>query len=59
DLASFTGRNGHRITEPGTLELRFATSSTRPRLTARVTLTGPQRHVDHTRRLHAVLTPDA
>ncbi|MFE0185721.1 glycoside hydrolase family 3 C-terminal domain-containing protein, partial [Streptomyces olivaceus] len=53
DLASFTGRDGQRITEPGTLELRFATSSTQPRLTARVTLTGPQRHVDHTRHLHA------
>ncbi|MGW5622488.1 beta-xylosidase/alpha-l-arabinosidase [Streptomyces olivaceus] len=59
DLAAFTGRDGQRIIEPGTLELRFATSSTQPRLTARVTLTGPQRHVDHTRRLHAVLTPDA
>ncbi|MCC2266746.1 glycoside hydrolase family 3 C-terminal domain-containing protein [Streptomyces sp. CT1-17] len=59
DLAAFTGRDGQRIIEPGTLELRFATSSTQPRLTARVTLTGPQRHVDHTRRLHAVLAPDA
>ncbi|MFB7653700.1 MULTISPECIES: beta-glucosidase [unclassified Streptomyces] len=54
DLASFTGRDGHRIVEPGALELRFAASSTAPPLTATVTLTGRQRRVDHTRRLHAV-----
>ncbi|CAM5372049.1 Beta-xylosidase OS=Streptomyces griseomycini OX=66895 GN=FHS37_002553 PE=3 SV=1 [Streptomyces griseomycini] len=53
DLASFTGRDGRRVVEPGELELRLAASSTDPRLTATVTLTGPQRHVDHTRRLHA------
>ncbi|MFD8012411.1 beta-glucosidase [Streptomyces sp. NPDC058955] len=53
DLASFTGRAGTRIVEPGGLELRFAASSTDPRLTARVTLTGPVRQVDHRRRLHA------
>ncbi|MEV5015632.1 glycoside hydrolase family 3 N-terminal domain-containing protein [Streptomyces sp. NPDC053780] len=54
DLASFTGRDGHRIVEPGALELRFAASSTAPPLTATVTVTGPPRRVDHTRRLHAV-----
>ncbi|MFE2048345.1 beta-glucosidase [Streptomyces sp. NPDC059459] len=54
DLASFTGRDGRRVVEPGGLELRLAASSTDPRLTATVTLTGPERHVDHTRRLHAV-----
>ncbi|WP_338499053.1 glycoside hydrolase family 3 N-terminal domain-containing protein [Streptomyces sp. SJL17-4] len=53
DLASFTGRTGQRIVEPGALELRFSASSTEPRLTARVTLTGPVRQVDHHRRLHA------
>lgn len=53
DLASFTGRAGKRVVEPGELELRFAASSTEPRLTARVTLTGPVRRVDHHRRLHA------
>ncbi|MFE0802180.1 glycoside hydrolase family 3 N-terminal domain-containing protein [Streptomyces sp. NPDC058812] len=53
DLASFTGRDGRRLVEPGDLELRFAASSTEPLLTATVTLTGPVRHVDHTRRLHA------
>ncbi|QNE79093.1 glycosyl hydrolase [Streptomyces finlayi] len=52
DLASFTGRDGHRIVEPGDLELRLSASSTDARLTARVTLTGPVRTVDHTRRLH-------
>ncbi|MEW2264437.1 beta-glucosidase [Streptomyces sp. NPDC047853] len=54
DLASFTGRDGRRVVEPGGLELRLAASSTDPRLTATVTLTGSERHVDHTRRLHAV-----
>ncbi|MFG1877329.1 glycoside hydrolase family 3 N-terminal domain-containing protein [Sphaerisporangium sp. NPDC049003] len=53
DLASFTGREGRRIVEPGELELRLSASSTDPRLAATVTLTGPVRHVDHTRRLHA------
>ncbi|GHF11691.1 hypothetical protein GCM10014715_79240 [Streptomyces spiralis] len=41
DLASFTGRDGRRVVEPGELELRLAASSTNPRLTATVTLTGP------------------
>ncbi|MER5204125.1 glycoside hydrolase family 3 N-terminal domain-containing protein [Streptomyces sp. NPDC002825] len=53
DLASFTGRAGTRVVEPGALELLFSTSSTDPRLTARVTLTGPVRPLDHRRRLHA------
>ncbi|WP_240981657.1 MULTISPECIES: glycoside hydrolase family 3 N-terminal domain-containing protein [unclassified Streptomyces] len=53
DLASFTGRDGTRRVEPGSLELRFAASSTEPRLTAHVMLTGPVRPVDHHRRLHA------
>ncbi|MDX2562874.1 glycoside hydrolase family 3 N-terminal domain-containing protein [Streptomyces sp. TX20-6-3] len=53
DLAAFTGRTGKRVVEPGELELRFSASSTEPRLTARVTLTGPVRQVDHHRRLHA------
>ncbi len=53
DLASFTGRDGHRIVEPGELELRLAASSTDVRHAARVRLTGPVRPVDHRRRLHA------
>lgn len=56
DLAAFTGRDGQRIVEPGALELRLAASSTDTRLTATVTLTGPVREVDHTRRLHAEFT---
>ncbi|WP_233518069.1 beta-xylosidase/alpha-l-arabinosidase [Streptomyces corynorhini] len=56
DLASFTGRAGHRVVEPGALELRLAASSEDVRLTAAVTLTGPVRQVDHTRRLHARFT---
>ncbi|MET9518021.1 glycoside hydrolase family 3 N-terminal domain-containing protein [Streptomyces sp. NPDC002994] len=53
DVASFTGREGRRLVEPGELELRFSASSTDPRLTARAMLTGPVREVDHHRRLHA------
>ncbi|MFJ9038664.1 beta-glucosidase [Streptomyces sp. NPDC102406] len=58
DLASFTGRAGRRIVEPGELELRLSASSTRPLLTARVTLTGAVREVDHRRRLHARLVTE-
>ncbi|WP_434598909.1 beta-glucosidase [Streptomyces sp. A5-4] len=58
DLASFTGRDGHRIVEPGDLELRLSASSTDTRLTARVRLTGPVRMVDHTRRLHPSVTTE-
>ncbi|BFO19159.1 hypothetical protein SHKM778_55470 [Streptomyces sp. KM77-8] len=58
DVASFTGRDGRRVVEPGDLELRLAASSTDARLTATVTLTGPARHVDHTRRLHAAFTQE-
>ncbi|WP_217169410.1 glycoside hydrolase family 3 N-terminal domain-containing protein [Streptomyces sp. AC512_CC834] len=59
DLASFTGRDGRRVVEPGDLELRFAASSTEPLLTATVALTGVERRVDHTRRLHAVFAQEA
>ncbi|MER6693645.1 glycoside hydrolase family 3 N-terminal domain-containing protein [Streptomyces minutiscleroticus] len=57
DVASFTGRDGRRVVEPGALELRLAASSADPRLTATVTLTGEPRYVDHTRRLHARFAP--
>ncbi len=56
DVASFTGRDGRRIVEPGELELRLAASSTDTRLTTRVTLSGPVRELDHTRRFHAEFT---
>jgi beta-xylosidase len=57
DVTSFTGRDLMRRVEPGEIELRFAASSEAAaaqdaRLTASVTLTGPVRHVDHTRELH-------
>ncbi|WP_423247112.1 beta-glucosidase [Streptomyces pratisoli] len=58
DLAAFTGRDGLRIVEPGKLELRFGASSTDTRLTARVTLTGPVREVDHLRALHATFSTE-
>ncbi|MFD3522372.1 glycoside hydrolase family 3 N-terminal domain-containing protein [Streptomyces sp. NPDC058653] len=59
DLASFTGRDGRRIVEPGELELRLGASSADTRLTARVTLTGAVREVDHTRALHARIHREA
>jgi beta-xylosidase len=52
DLASFTGRDGRRIVEPGDLELRFGASSGDIRLQAGIRLTGDTRTVDHTRNLH-------
>ena len=51
DLTSFTGVAGRRIVEPGEVELRLAASSADVRHTVRVTLTGPERLVDHTRHL--------
>ncbi|MFD4943181.1 glycoside hydrolase family 3 N-terminal domain-containing protein [Streptomyces sp. NPDC058239] len=53
DLVSFTGIGGRRIVEPGDLELRLATSSAVSdiRQTVRLRLTGPERTVDHRRRL--------
>ncbi|MFJ9348381.1 beta-glucosidase [Streptomyces sp. NPDC101237] len=59
DVASFTGRDGRRIVEPGDLELRLASSSTAAHLTATVTLTGPVRAVDETRRFHATFAQQA
>lgn len=52
DLASFTGRDGLRVVEPGALVLGFGRSSADLPLTATVGLTGPVRVVDHTRELH-------
>jgi beta-xylosidase len=59
DLASFTGRDGRRIVEPGQLELRLGASSAELCLTARVELTGETRFVDHTRVLHCDVSIDA
>ncbi|GAB2712792.1 hypothetical protein GCM10010442_36490 [Kitasatospora kifunensis] len=56
DLASFTGRDGRRVVEPGALELRISASSTDARFTVPLQLTGPVRTLDHTRRLHPSVT---
>lgn len=53
DLVSFSGVGGRRVVEPGDLELRLAGSSAERdvRQAARLRLTGPERTVDHRRRL--------
>jgi Beta-glucosidase-related glycosidases len=51
DLAAFTGRHGHRVVEPGDLEFRLSASSADHRHTVAVRLVGPERRVDHQRRL--------
>lgn len=53
DLVSFTGIGGRKVVEPGALELRLATSSGAEdiRHTVRLRLTGPERTLDHRRRL--------
>jgi beta-xylosidase len=51
DLAAFTGRDGHRIVEPGDLEFRLAASSTDVRHTVAARLVGPVQVVDQGRRL--------
>lgn len=56
DVAAFTGRDGRRVVEPGELEVRLGASSTDVRFTVRAELTGLARQVDHTRRLHALVT---
>jgi beta-xylosidase len=53
DLASLTGRAGHRVVEPGDLELRLAASSVDVRAVVPVRLTGPERVAGHDRRLTA------
>ena len=53
DLASFTGRAGHRIVEPGEIVLGVGRSSADIASTASVALEGSERAVDHTRALIA------
>ncbi|TFD79857.1 glycoside hydrolase family 3 N-terminal domain-containing protein [Cryobacterium fucosi] len=53
DLASFTGRDGDRIVEPGLLELRLGHSSSRIAYAQPTALTGQTRTVDQTRSLVA------
>jgi beta-xylosidase len=53
DLASFTGRDGERIVEPGRLDFEFGRSAGEIVLTRSAELTGAVRRVDHTRALTA------
>jgi beta-xylosidase len=53
DLSSFTGRDGRRVVEAGDVELRLGASSVDVRHTVWAQLTGPERTVDHRRRLTA------
>jgi beta-xylosidase len=56
DLSSFTGRQGRRIVEPGDLEVRFGASSADIRHSVPLRLVGPEREVDHHRRLTAAVS---
>ena len=56
ELASFTGVDGRRIVEPGTLEFGVAHSAGDIAFTHAVEFTGETRVVDHTRPLHADVT---
>jgi beta-glucosidase len=51
DAASFTGVDGHRVVEPGDVELRFGRSSGEFTATLPLRMTGPERVVGHQRRL--------
>jgi len=56
DLASFTGRDGERLVEPGALELRLSASCTDHRFVVPVRLVGPERRVGHDRVLTTGVT---
>jgi beta-xylosidase len=49
DLASYTGRAGHRQVDPGAVELHVGASSTDIRAVLRLTMDGPRRIVGHDR----------
>jgi hypothetical protein len=51
DATSFTGVDGHRVVEPGDVELRFGRSSGEFVAALPLRLTGPERVVGHQRRL--------
>jgi beta-glucosidase len=53
DLASYTGRDGRRIVEPGDIELRVGASSADIRATLAISLVGSRREVGFDR----VLSP--
>ncbi|RBM20214.1 glycoside hydrolase family 3 N-terminal domain-containing protein [Streptomyces sp. PT12] len=56
ELAGYSLGNGHHVVEPGALELRFGASSGDLRHSVPLTLTGPERHVGHDRRLRCPAT---
>ncbi|MET8364964.1 glycoside hydrolase family 3 N-terminal domain-containing protein [Micromonospora sp. NPDC005194] len=51
DIASFTGRSGRRVVEPGAVELRFGRSSGEMAAALPLRLTGAEREVGHQREL--------
>jgi beta-xylosidase len=51
DATSFTGVDGHRVVEPGDVELRFGRSSAEVAAALPLTIEGPERAVGHHRRL--------
>ncbi|HET9141550.1 glycoside hydrolase family 3 N-terminal domain-containing protein [Actinophytocola sp.] len=53
DLSAFTGRRGQTVVEAGDLELRLSASSAAPRHVVGLRLVGPERVLDHRRRLTA------
>lgn len=59
DVSSFVGLDGHRIVEPGAVELRVSRSSADVHQTVALRLVGPLRRVDHTRKwcVDATITP--
>ena len=59
DLASFTGRDGRRIVEPGELVLSAGQSSADLPFAHSVRLTGDVRELDHTRRMSPIVSVEA
>jgi beta-xylosidase len=59
DLTSYTGRAGHRVVDPGEVELRVGGSSADVRAVVQFTLTGPRRTVgfDRVRHPDVLLVP--
>jgi beta-xylosidase len=58
DLASFIGLDGHRILEPGDLDLHIAASSSDSRAVLRVRVEGATRHYDDAADAARLLTSD-
>jgi hypothetical protein len=52
DVSAFTGLAGHRVVEPGALEVCLARSSADQVVSVPTKMVGSERMVDHTRALH-------